>query len=139
MKTIHSLTLLLLIVVSSCMDSSAPRPVAEKFLEAMQERDYEEAAGYGTKETGKLLQQLERIEALQPGDQRPSMGKITIVSEEIHGKTATVYFTEEGVAEEQKISLQKFTETDGSGKEIKVWKVALRKEELQLPVVPETE
>ena len=133
-----SLLFLFILLLGSCMDSSSPRPVAEKFLEAMRNRDYQEASAYGTQETVKLLRQLERIEALQAGEQRPEMGTVKIVSEEIQGKNATVYFMEEGVPQEQKISLQKVTSVDESGKTIKEWKVALRKEELPIPVLPET-
>ena len=122
----------------SCTDTSSPRPVAEKFLEAMRERDYQVAAGYGTTETVKLLRQLERIEALQSGDQRPDMGKIRIVAEEIEGRTATIFFMEEGVPEEQKITLQKVKVTNEKGEKGE-WKVALRKEELPLPAVPAIE
>jgi hypothetical protein len=132
------LAVVLVLMVGSCMESSSPRPVAEKFLEAMRTRDYQEAAEYGTQETGKLLKQLERIESLQSGEQRPEMGKFKIVSEEIQGKNATVFFTEEGVPEEQKISLKKITSVDASGKQVKEWKVSLRKEELPIPVLPET-
>lgn len=139
MKSFSPLILSIVLFFASCMDTTTPRPVAEKFLEAMQERNYEEAARYGTKETGKLLKQLERIEALQAGDQRPEMGKITIVSEEIRGKTATVYFREEGVPEEQKITLQRIVIQGDNGKEQKEWRVALRKEEVPMPVVPAVE
>ncbi len=132
------LAIVLVLMAGACMDSSSPRLVAEKFLEAMRTRDYQEAAEFGTQETGKLLKQLERIESLQSGEQRPEMGKFKIVSEEIQGKNATVFFTEEGVPEEQKISLKKVVVVDASGKELKEWKVSLRKEELPIPVLPET-
>jgi hypothetical protein len=133
-----SFSFLLLLLLGSCMEYSSPRLVAEKFLEAMRNRDYAEASAYGTKETFKLLKQLERIEALQAGEQRPEMGKVKIVSEEIKGNNATVYFMEEGVPQEQKISLQKVASQNESGKKVKEWKVALRKEELPIPVLPAT-
>jgi hypothetical protein len=102
----------------------------------MQERNFEEAAKYGTPETVKLLAQLEKILELQNGNSIPPMGKVRIVSEEIQGKTATVFFTEEGVPGEQKITLRKITDPDNSGSDVKVWRVSLRKEELPLPAVP---
>lgn len=132
------LLLIFVLTVVSCTDTSSPRPVAEKFLEAMRERDYKEAASYGTPETEKLLRQLERIESLQEGDQRPEMGNIRIVAEEIEGKTATIFFMEEGVPEEQKITLEKVKVTNDAGEKGE-WKVALRKEELPLPAAPAIE
>ena len=132
--------ILMIFVLSfgSCTDTSSPRPVAEKFLEAMRDRDYKEAASYGTPETEKLLRQLERIEALQSGEQRPEMGSVRIVAEEINGRTATIFFMEEGVPEEQKITLEKVKVSDDEGEKGE-WKVALRKEELPLPAAPSIE
>ena len=120
----------------ACSEPSSPRPVAEKFLYAMQERDFEEASKYGTPETVKLLTQLKRIFELQNGNSIPPMGKIKIVSEEIQGKTATIFFTEEGVPGEQKITLRKIADPDDPDSDSRVWRVSLRKEELPLPAVP---
>jgi hypothetical protein len=112
----------------SCKRDEGPRPVAEKFLTAMQSHQYEEAGKYGTEETLKLLKQFEKIEKLN-GEDAPSesAGKITILSEDIKGKTAVVYFKEEGNDLEQHITLQK-VEVDGKNE----WRVALKKEEIRL-------
>lgn len=112
----------------SCKQDEGPRPVAEKFLTAMQGHQYEEAGKYGTEETLKLLKQFEKIEKLN-GEDAPSesAGKITILSEDIKGKTAVVYFKEEGNDLEQHITLQK-VEVDGKNE----WRVALKKEEIRL-------
>ena len=53
--------------------------------------------------------------------------KVTIVSEDISGDNAIVYFKEEGNELQQRISLKRVVEEDK-----KVWKVDLLKEELQL-------
>lgn len=121
-------------LVAGCTEIPSPRPVAVKFLEAMRAHDYVQAGKFGTKETVKLLKQLQRIEALQDSGVRTNMGVIRVVSEEIHGKNATVYFMEEGVPAEQKISLKRVDETDTFGNIKREWKVSLRKEELPLPV-----
>jgi lipopolysaccharide export LptBFGC system permease protein LptF len=136
-KVLIGLVIVFLIV--ACAENSSPSPVAEKFLRAMRDRDYDEAATYGTKETVKLLQQLERIESFQVGEQRSEMGEVKLVSEEIQGKNATVYFKEDGVPEEQKISLRKVEITDASGKVWHEWKVSLKKEELPIPAFPAVE
>ncbi|MBK9319421.1 MAG: hypothetical protein IPM91_11765 [Bacteroidetes bacterium] len=54
-------------------------------------------------------------------------GKISILSEDIRGVNAIVYFTEAGNNAEQKISLKKVETPDG-----KMWKVALKKEEIKM-------
>lgn len=127
----------MLSLLASCTKEEAPRPIAEKFLNAMQKRDYSEASKYGTKETVKLLKQLERIEKLNESDLTEKSGKINIVSEDIQGTVATVYFTEEGNELQQKITLKKVSPIeDTNGK--KEWKVALKKEEIQLNKQPRT-
>ena len=116
----------------SCKQDEGPRPVAEKFLMAMQAHQYEEAGKYGTDETLKLLKQFEKIEKLNGLDSsKESTGKITILSEDIKGKTAVVYFKEEGNDLEQHITLQK-VDVDGHP----VWRVALKKEEIRLMQEP---
>ncbi|MBP7166061.1 MAG: DUF4878 domain-containing protein [Bacteroidia bacterium] len=116
----------------SCKQDEGPRPVAEKFLTAMQAHQYEEAGKYGTDETLKLLKQFEKIEKLNGIDSSlESTGKITILSEDIKGKTAIVYFKEDGNEIEQHITLQK-VDVDGHP----VWRVALKKEEIRLMQEP---
>lgn len=129
MKKTIAFVVVLLLAGIACRDVKGPRPVAEKFLEAMQERNYQQAGQFGTPETIKLLQQFEKIEKLNGGFD-PNMekpGKISIVSEDIKGKNATVYFLEEGNPAEQHITLVK---VESEGKE--EWKVALRKEEIRM-------
>ena len=80
----------------------------------------------------KLLKQFEKIEKLNGIDSSlESTGKITILSEDIKGKTAIVYFKEDGNEIEQHITLQK-VDVDGHP----VWRVALKKEEIRLMQEP---
>lgn len=118
------LTFLAMVVVA-CSRIEEPKEVAEKFLDAMQRKDYREASSYGTTETVKLLNLYERISAMngELPDEKP--GKITILSEDIKGKTAIVYFREEGNDSEQRITLKK-VDLDGKAE----WKVALKKDEI---------
>lgn len=115
----------LLLALLACNRSDEPRVVAGKFLDAMQRRDFREAASYGTTETVKLLNQYEKITSLNGDVPAETPGPITIVSEDIKGNTATVYFREEGNDAEQRITLKKVKE-DGHGE----WKVALKKDEI---------
>ena len=121
----------ILIVISSCSQNQSPRPVAEKFIAAFQKHDYEEAAKYGTKETAKLLQQLSRIEELDKIEPTISTTKIEILSEEIAGNKATIFFKEEGSDTEEKIKLEKVAIEPGSKQ--KEWRVALSKTDVKIP------
>lgn len=121
----YTLAVLLLSLTVACSRDEGPRPVAEKFLEALEARDYSTAAGYGTRETVKLLRQLEKIDALN-GDSVAAPKKIIIVSEDIQGKTAIVYFREEGEEYDQRITLKKVEEGEKAE-----WKVAMQKEEIR--------
>jgi len=118
------------LIIVSCSKDEAPRLVAEKFLNAMQVRDFKEASKFGSKQTVKLLKQLERIEKLNVSDLTDKPGKIHIVSEDIQGSSAIVYFTEEGNELQQKITLKRLPIEVGSSKTD--WKVDLKKEEMSI-------
>lgn len=116
-----------IVLISSCKKEEDPILVAEKFLNAMQLRDYETAKKYGTQETVKLLEQFEKIEKLNGELPEEKSGSIQIVSEDIRGSMAVVYFKEAGNDAEQKISLKKVKTEEGI-----IWKVALKKEEIRM-------
>lgn len=122
---IRFLWIFIMLTALACSRTEEPRVVAEKFLEAMQRRDFREASSYGTTETVKLLNLYEKITSMNGNVPGEAQGRITIVSEDIKGKTATVYFREEGNEAEQRITLKKVME-DGHGE----WKVALKKDEI---------
>ena len=126
-KSLYLLPILFFFTLASCKKDQGPIPVAEQFLGAIQEHDYDKAAEFGTKETNKLLKQFKKIEELNGNVTKEKLNKITILSEDIQGKKAMVYFKEEGNDNEQKITLEKVDE-DG---EI-VWKVAMKKEEINV-------
>ena len=99
MKKLLVILCLPVLLMISCKQDEGPRPVAEKFLTVMQAHQYEEAGKYGTDETLKLLKQFEKIEKLNGiASSLESTGKITILSEDIKGKTAEIDFN--GVIEE---------------------------------------
>ena len=76
----------------------------------------------------KLLTQLKRLEELTGENDAVKPNKVIIVSEEIQGDKAIVYFKEEGNDLQQRISLKRVVDEKNN----KVWKVDLLKEELQL-------
>ncbi len=124
---IYFLAIFFFLTLTSCKKDQGPIPVAEQFLAAIQDHDYDKAAEFGTKETIKLLKQFKKIEELNGSEAKEKLRKITILSEDIQGKKAMVYFKEEGNDNEQKITLEKVEE---NGK--KVWKVAMKKEEINM-------
>ena len=119
------------ILLAACSYPESPRPVAQKFLEAFQKHDFEEASKYGTKETAKLLQQLQRIEEVENDKMPLPEGVITIVSEEIAGNKATIYFKTESSGVEEKLMLKKVASPDDPEK--MEWRVALSKTDVKLP------
>ena len=125
-KYIFGFFLLSSVLLYSCQKADSPKVVAEKFLNAMSERNYVEAGKYATKETKKLLKQLQRIDELSGPSDDLKPDKISIVSEEIQGHKAVVYFKEEGNDLEQKVTLKKVEE--GGNAE---WQSALKKEEIR--------
>ena len=127
LKLISFLFLLVSIFNSCTSETETPKKVASQFLEAMEKRNYEEAMSYSTRSTQKLLTQLKRLEELTGENDAVNPNKVTIVSEDISGDKAIVYFKEEGNELQQRISLKRVVEENK-----KVWKVDLLKEELQL-------
>ncbi|MFM2155879.1 MAG: hypothetical protein RL516_628 [Bacteroidota bacterium] len=126
-KSISFLFLLATVFFSCSTETETPQKVATRFLQAMENRNYEEAMSYSTRSTQKLLTQLKRLEELTGENDAVKPNKVTIVSEDIQGDKAIVYFKEEGNELQQRISLKRVVEENK-----KVWKVDLLKEELQL-------
>jgi hypothetical protein len=131
MKIIYFLAFLSLAILSSCSKKESPRIVAEKFLNSMQRYDFKEASKYSTVETQKLLQQLEKLNSLQNSDMNKEVLKITIVSEDIKAKSAIVYYRMPGDENDQKISLVVVPIDKDDLRSEKVWKVDLKKEEIE--------
>lgn len=127
LKSISFFILLATLFFSCSSETDTPKKVASKFLQAMKNRNYEEAMSCSTRSTQKLLTQLKRLEELTGENDAVKPNKVTIISEDIQGDKAVVYFKEEGNELQQRISLKRVVEEDK-----KIWKVDLLKEELQL-------
>ena len=128
LKSISFFVLLATLFFSCSSETDTPKKVASQFLQAMENRNYEEAMSYSTRSTQKLLTQLKRLEELTGENDAVKPNKVTIVSEEIQGDKDIVYLKEEGNELQQRISLKRITDEKNN----KVWKVDLLKEELQL-------
>lgn len=129
---INILLYIMVLFVVACSYPDSPKTVAQKFLDAFQKHDFKTASEYGTKETAKMLRQIERIEELEKEKLPLPEGKITIISEEIEGNKAVVFFKESdgtGDGKEEKLRLVK---VGGEGEEFQ-WKVALTKTDLKMP------
>ncbi|MFM9057196.1 MAG: hypothetical protein ACKOQY_11025 [Bacteroidota bacterium] len=123
-----------LVVWCSCTtDREDPRAVATDFLEALQAGKYEDAAALGTPATGKLLRQYTRIRELSGNTEERISGTVQIVSIDLKGSTATVYFREGDDPLEQHLTLRRIEE-DGH----RVWRADLQKDELrwEQPIQP---
>jgi hypothetical protein len=121
--------LLFAIIILGCSNYDSPKNVAEEFLSAFSKHDFQKAAAYGTKETNKLLKQLDRIEQVEKEKMQLPSEKINIISEEIQGNKAIVYFKEEGSNTEEKLHLVKVNV--GGRKE---WRVMLSKTDVKIPL-----
>lgn len=104
----------------SCTSGDSPKAVAEKFLTAYGELDYETARKYGTEETAKLMDMLSGVKKLTD-DVDDLRKKFVITGEKIDTDKAIVYYKEENTSTELPLIL-----TREEGK----WKVNMTKESL---------
>jgi hypothetical protein len=105
------LTMTVALVFTACSGGSknSPGKVAENFLMAVQDMDFEKAKLYATKESASMLDMLAGFAGM--GDEeKPEPAPITITNEEIDGDKATVTYTsknEDGEETEDTIDLVK--------------------------------
>ena len=111
----------LVVVFASCGSSESPSDVTSKFMNALNERNYEEARKYSTKETTKLIELIESLSKLS--DEKPPVqtGSVVIVDERIEGDIAYVTFLEPDSKEASEVKLKN---EDGK------WLVNITKEEI---------
>src|SRR3989442_10603194 len=78
------------LIIAAC-SSENPKSVANKFLTAAAEMNYQEAKKYSTPSTGKLLDMLAGAEAYTPDSiKKKMMSNFTIVKEYSRTDTATI-------------------------------------------------
>jgi len=124
MKKLLSIGMIVLIAFTfSCGGNSGdPKAVAEDFLKAVAEQDYETAKELGTVQTGQLLSMIESMSAMIPQEEQEAskedIKSLKMGDVEIDGDNAVVYFTTDK-KEGDKIDLKK---VDGD------WKVDMKKE-----------
>lgn len=95
------------ILTVSCKKEPSPEQVAQKFLNAFNERKYDEARKYATPETGKLIDVMEKLtENLESQEQPTTPPAIEVLSHTVDGDKATVTFRESETGEEQELSMK---------------------------------
>src|SRR5829696_4917349 len=99
---------------------NSPKSAAKKFLDKMNEMDFDGAKKYGTEDTGKMLDMLSGFAKMMPDSAKKEV-KTEITSEKIEGDKATCTYKEEGRDGEQVLHLVK---EDGK------WKVAMSKDDM---------
>jgi hypothetical protein len=110
--------------ISSCSTTS-PKRVAEDYLSAMYNLDFQKAKTYSTEETIQLLDMMEGFSKMMPDSQKKEPVKFKILREKVEDDYATVYYRETGKDAEQRLPMVML---DGS------WKVAMGKEVINTPM-----
>lgn len=120
MKIRNLIILLVLTGLFSCNVGNSPKKTAKNFLDAFNEKKFDEARKYSTPETIKLIDLMENLTKMTESTDSIVAGKIEITSERIEGDSAFVSFREEGGTEE----VLKLMKVDGD------WLVHITKQDI---------
>ena len=107
------------LLLAACTWNS-PRKVAQAYLDAVNEQDYEAAKKYATDDTRKLLNMFSSLAAITPDSLKRGFD-FEITSERLSGDTAYVGYRMAGSGREQELKLLRI---DGR------WKVAASKDDM---------
>lgn len=122
MKKLMSIGFVLLFsffMVSCGGSSDNPQDVAEEFMTALTDKDYDKAKDLGTENTVMMIGMIESMASMAPeGEEAEEMGEITWGETEIDGEKAICYYSTPDKADQQ-VDLIK---VDGD------WKVDMKKE-----------
>ncbi len=128
-STTFCMLIMLLITLTACNSGNSPKKAASKFLNAFNEKNYEEARKYATPETIKLVDLMENLSKMSSSIDSVPHSKIVVTDEKIDGDNATVVFNEEGSNDSEEVNLKKvdgkwlvhITKADISAKENSVF------------------
>ncbi|MFN8143085.1 MAG: DUF4878 domain-containing protein [Bacteroidia bacterium] len=120
-KITSVLAISVFILFFSCGKGDSPRAVADSFLKAFHEQDFEAAKKYGTEDTRKLMETMAGFSKMVQDSGQTAEVKYEIISEKIEGDNAVVMYKEEGKEGEIPLNLMR---VDGK------WKVNMTKESL---------
>jgi hypothetical protein len=100
-------TAVMILLFSSCMKDD-PAEVAVKFLNAVENEEYERARELSTEDTGKMINLLESLSEISDQNTKGvSTGKPEVISERIEGDIAYVEFRNTGDAETDVLELRR--------------------------------
>lgn len=109
------------ILFTSCGGGAeSPKDVAQKFITALENKNYDEAANYGTEDTKKMVSSLKQFASMM-GDQKTEKKEFEFGEAKVEGDNATVPYKEKGSEKEQNVKLVK---QDGK------WLVAMTKADM---------
>ncbi|TAH42985.1 MAG: DUF4878 domain-containing protein [Bacteroidetes bacterium] len=118
--TTKSLLISCIFLLFSCTGGDSPKAVAEQYLKAIGQYDFDGAKKYGTEDTGKLLDVMSGFAKMAP-DSTKNEVSFVILDEKIEGEKAIVIYKEEGKESETSLNLLRI-----EGK----WKVNMTKESM---------
>ncbi len=118
-----------IMIVAGCKSANSPGKVAERFLNAFNERKYDEARKYASPDTDKLVDLMENLSKMSTSVDSIQHKRVEVTEEKIEGDTAFVTFREVGSEETDQIKLIKsegkwlvhITKTDLSSKQNSVF------------------
>src|SRR6187455_1756837 len=103
----HLLSVALVLVTLVGCTGNSPEKSAEKFLNAFNEKNYNEARKYATPETTKLVDLMENLSKMSASEDSVTHPKIEVIDSKIEGDSAMVTFREKGSDETEEIKLKK--------------------------------
>jgi len=102
-----TLYFLVFAAISTGCSSNSPKKAAAAFLNAFNEKNYEEARKYATVETIKLVDLMENLSKMSTSIDSVKHSKIEVLDETITGDSANVTFREAGSEETEEVMLKK--------------------------------
>jgi predicted transcriptional regulator len=97
----------ILLLLVACQTGEKPGKVTEKFLQAINDKDFKAAREFSTPETGKLIDLMEQLQKMSEAADSIAPVHFEIVSEKIDGDNATVTFKEKNSNESDELHLVK--------------------------------
>lgn len=122
-KLIGNLILLTIFNLSACMSGKSPSAVASAFLNAFEQKKYDEAKKYCTPETVKLVEVAESLSKMSDAKVDFYGKKYVVLSQEIKGEKAYVKFEEAG---EKETEIQTLVMDKSGG----AWLVSISKQDI---------
>ncbi|NVO03254.1 MAG: DUF4878 domain-containing protein [Bacteroidetes bacterium] len=112
-----AIALLAVITITSCKNSNTPEKVAESYLKAIAEKNYDEAKKLATEESAASIDMLKSMDTGKDAKDAKKEGKVEGMKCDVQGEKATCNYKQDG--QDEKIELVKKGEK---------WLVEMKKE-----------